>query len=135
MDGRYVGCTWRALHAAGAWLHRCALGIVVWHPDDACFYVSALPIEGELLSLAFGDKSTYIGPAELLAVLAATETYSDKLADRDVVCFVDNQGSLGNLVSGSSSDRACGRMRMAHEARRSARVCTCDSAPASSMSM
>ena len=47
-------------------------------------------------------------------MLAALETFGDLLADEDVVSFVDNQGALGVLVSGSSSDRPMGRM--AHEA-------------------
>ena len=47
-------------------------------------------------------------------MLAALETFGDLLTNEDVVSFVDNQGALGVLVSGSSSDRPMGRM--AHEA-------------------
>ena len=79
-----------------------------WHhyvlaDTEHCFYVSARSIEHELLELAFGDKVNYVGQADELAVLAALETFDDLLADEDVVSFVDNQGALGVLVSGSST--------------------------------
>ena len=37
-------------------------------------------------------------------------TYEDVLRDEDVMSFVDNQGALGILVSGSSSDQPMGRL-------------------------
>ena len=62
----------------------------------------------------FGDKVQYIGPLESLASVAADFTFSDVLGGEDVMYFVDNQGSLGALVRGSSSDE--GMAHLAHEA-------------------
>lgn len=92
-------------HTQSTLPHMCLPQVAV-----STFELSERDIPLELLELAFGERHTYIGQAELLAVAAAVETYPDIFKDSDVVCFVDNQGALGILVSGSSSDAAMGRL-------------------------
>ena len=45
-----------------------------------------------------------------LAVAAAYESFPDVLKSADVIHFVDNQGALGILVSGSSSNPPMGKL-------------------------
>ena len=58
----------------------------------------------EFLALVFGAKEQYIGPLEALASAAADYTFADVLEDSDAFYFIDNQGSLGSMVKGSSVD-------------------------------
>ena len=99
------------------------LDSVAYDPVERRFEVSDRLIQHEMLELAFGEHTTYIGQAEELAVAGACETHAAMLADRDVISFVDNQGALGILVSGSLSNRPMARL--AHQvAERQSRLKT-----------
>ena len=80
---------------------KCTIGIVVWCPRRARFFVSDLDLSLELLELAFGERETYIGQAEELAAAAAYETFPDVLAGTRPMHYIDNQGALGVLVRGA----------------------------------
>ena len=79
---------------------------MVFCPESQAFYVSERSLDPSVLPLAFGEKRAYIGQLESLAAAAALDTFPDILAGNFYFHFIDNQGSLGTLVRGSSSDPA-----------------------------
>ena len=61
---------------------------------------------------AAGDPCGCAGsaPLEALAAAAAYATFPDLLAGSLVLHFIDNQGTLAHVVSGSARDRDCSRI-------------------------
>ena len=80
------------------------LGFVVYSPYTGAFVCSAWVVPPPLLALLFRPHEQYVGILENLAAQAVAFSVPDILSHRLVLHFVDNQGALSNLVSGSSSD-------------------------------
>ena len=87
-----------------------AIAVVVYVRRTRCFHHAFLEITGRWLEWVFTHKEQYIGPLEALAAAAAYATFPDLLAGSLVLHFIDNQGTLAHVVSGSARDRDCSRI-------------------------
>jgi hypothetical protein len=80
------------------------LGFVVYSPYTGSYVHSDFVVPPGLLAALFKPHEQYVGILECLAAAAVAFSVPHLLADRLVFHYVDNQGSLSNLVSGSSAD-------------------------------
>ena len=95
------GNRWLPIPESGC---QAVLGFVVYSPLSGSFLHSSFVVPPALLALLFSPHEQYVGVLENLAAAAVGFTVPDVLRDRLVLHFVDNQGALANLVSGSSRD-------------------------------
>ena len=80
------------------------LGFVAYSPYTGAFVCSAWVVPPPLLASLFRPHEQYVGILENLAAQAVAFSVPTILSRRLVLHFVDNQGALSNLVSGSSTD-------------------------------
>ena len=86
------------------------------------FFVAERAVTFAELLRWFGEKLQYIGQLEALAAAAADFTCPFSLQDAYVTYYVDNQGALGALVRGCSTepelDQLAHAMALRHRTRR-----------------
>ena len=99
------------------------LGFVVYSPLTGSFLHSSFVVPPALLALLFSPHEQYVGVLENLAAAAVGFTVPCVLRDRLVLHFVDNQGALANLVSGSSRDVDSKRIVLASALHLSSLAC------------
>ena len=81
------------------------LGFVVWCPERCRFWHALKVLEHSELFELFGERKNYIGPLETLAAVSVLRSMPREVTQgRLILHSVDNQGSLSNLISGSSRD-------------------------------
>ena len=101
----------------------CVVSHTVWSPARAAFYTGERRVPLEMLELAFGERVTYIGQAEELAASSVYWTYGDLLRGTSPIHYIDNQGALAILCSGTSRSPPMGLL--SHQTAAQQRLLQC----------